>query len=212
MTAHTIAAERVRIDSYRFPLGPANFFGDRSHKEGWEWVVLSYLTEILRSVNWVAPDYAEKIAGESQPDFQTYLSLEPPMPYRRVEVTVVYPHDYRIGEHYSAINQKRSGSSSPDMHWAAFADVLRAKLGKPYASGSWLLIYHDIPPPELDCDLSVPWHEFILRKLRTWTMESSSSCDIRKSAYEAIFVVDCEGKAAVRLYPHWDVVKAAATK
>jgi hypothetical protein len=54
-----ISDERARIDAYRFELGAAKFFGEK--KEDWEWVILSYLADILSSVRLPLPEYAEKL-------------------------------------------------------------------------------------------------------------------------------------------------------
>jgi len=199
------------MDQNRFAAGPNVFFSRRSHKEEWEWVILSYLTNILLSIGRGAPLYAEKL-NQSDADFQSYLT--PEKTFRKIEVTEVFRSDYRRTEHYRETAKGDCNRSAilPSPHpqpWLSFAHVLREKLAKSYGAGSWLLIYHNMTPPEFNGWESIPWHDLVLNELRTWTKDSPTTCDITKSCYESIYVVDCEGKAAVRLHPHWDIVKAA---
>lgn len=201
-----ITDERTRIDGYRFTVGGAEFFNDRKYREDFEWLILSYLTRILTLAGQLSPEYAEKLSPPA-PDFQTYLASD--TPFRRIEVTEVLRPDYRRGE----VHSQRAKSSQrfydvSDPHsqpWSSFHRVLRAKLAKPYALNSWLLIYHDMPASEF-ADFS-PWHERVRRALCTWTNDSATTCDITASHYESIYVVDCNGEGAVRLHPHWDVVR-----
>jgi hypothetical protein len=51
-----------------------------------------------------------------------------------------------------------------------------------------------------------PWHEQLFNRLKTWTYDSDTTCDLTRSEYQSIFVVDASGLDAVRLYPHWDVL------
>jgi hypothetical protein len=53
-----------------------------------------------------------------------------------------------------------------------------------------------------------PWHEQLFKRLKTWTYDSATTCDITRSQYQSIFVVDASGLDAVRLYPHWDVIRS----
>jgi hypothetical protein len=53
----------------------------------------------------------------------------------------------------------------------------------------------------------MPWHDRVLAELGSWTYESDATCDVTQSAYESIYVVDASGVGAVRLHPHWDVVR-----
>jgi hypothetical protein len=83
--------------------------------------------------------------------------------------------------------------------------VFRTKLAKPYAPSSSLLIYDDLTAS--DFSNYVPWHERLFRRLKTWTFDSVTTCDLTRSQYQNIFVVDASGIDAVRLHPHWDVLR-----
>jgi hypothetical protein len=202
-----ISDERARIDAYRFKLGPARFFNDRGKKEDWEWLILSYLTNILCWAGLKSPEYAEKVQPPA-PDFQTYLSDK--SNYRPIEVTEVIRPGYRRNLfHRRLAVAKITAYDPPDPHpqpWSNFHHVLQEKLAKRYSLDTWLLLYHDMPESEFHDDYP-SWHERLLGELRTWTHESPRTCDVTRSRYHSIFVVDCTGQAAVRLHPHWDIIK-----
>jgi len=205
-----ISEERKRIDAYRFQLGAADFFNDRSLKEDWEWLILSYFGDILSSTGLETPEYAQKLATPA-PDFQTYLANK--SPYRQVEVTEVIRSGYRRNAFHrqlaaSGVNCYDPLDPRPNP-WSSFLHVLRKKLAKPYSSDTWLLIYHDMPDSEFHDNYST-WHERLLGVLRRWTYDSPNTCDVTRSNYNSIFVVDCTGEAALRLHPHWDIIKPAA--
>jgi hypothetical protein len=201
-----IAAERARIDGYRFPLGASKFFNGRQYREDFEWLILSYLTGALEAAGWETPEYAQKL-DPPEPDFMVFVN--PSVPYRRVEVSEVLRPDYRRAEfHREAARRGQKIYQIPPPHpqpWSSFCHVLRSKLRKQYAAGSWLLIYHDMPASEFP-DYA-PWHERILRELGSWKYDSANTCDITRSRYENIFVVDASVDGAVRLHPHWDVIR-----
>ena len=201
-----ISDERARIDGYKLAVGGAEFFNNRAYDEDFEWLILSYLAEILSSIGRQSPEYAQKLEPPN-PDFQTYLA--PGIPFKRIEVTEVLRPDYQRGKFHREL--AKSGQRSydiPDPHpkpWSSFLRVLRSKLAKPYSSNSWLLIYHDMPDSEFS-DYA-PWHERVLAELGSWTYESDTTCDITQSGYESIYVIDASGVGAVRLHPHWDVIR-----
>jgi hypothetical protein len=201
-----IADERARIDGYKFSVGAAEFFNDRKYREDFEWLILSYLTGALAAAGWECPQYAEKLQPP-EPDFMTYIDIS--TAHRRVEVAEVLRPDYRRAEfHREAARSGLKFYDIPDPHpqpWSSFCHVLRSKLQKPYAEGSWLLIYHDMTASDFP-DYR-PWHERILTELRAWTSDSVNTCDITASKYESILVVDASGVGAVRLHPHWDVIR-----
>jgi len=205
-----ISDERARIDAYRFELGAAKFFNDRRNKEDWEWVILSYLADILSSVGLPSPEYAEKLDPPS-PDFQTYLADK--RAFQLIEVTEVIRPDYERNRfHRTLAYNGITAFEIPRPHlepWSSFQHVLQRKFAKSYPPDTWLLIYHDMPESEFR-DSYLTWHERVLGELRKWTSDSPGACDITRSAYHTIFVVDCTGKAAVRLHPQWDVTKASA--
>jgi hypothetical protein len=201
-----IADERARIDGYRFSIGPSDFFNDRQYQPDWEWLILSYLAGILETTGRPAPVFGEKLLPP-EPDFQTCSASG--APFRRIEVTeVMRPDRRRNQEHSDRAKSQQLLYDAPDPHptpWSSFHEVLRSKLDKPYALGTWLLIYHNMPSSEFE-DFAL-WDERVLNTLRTWTTDSTSTCDITRSCYDSIYVVDAGGKGAVRLHPHWDVIK-----
>jgi hypothetical protein len=201
-----IADERNRIQSYQKTIASNEFFNDRRFKDDLEWLILGYLQAILVDVKWPAPEFAKRLVPP-EPDFATYdIAGEP---FRRIEVTEVLRPEYRRGAHYrELVKSSARFYEIPEPHpkpWTSFYQTLRSKLSKPYASGSWLLIYHDMSASEFD-DYS-PWHDRIFREAKTWTTDSESAVDVTRSQYESIYVVDASGVGAVRLYPHWDVVR-----
>lgn len=201
-----IAEERARIDGYKHAVRGAQFFNDRRYREDLEWLILSYLTSALSAAGRECPEYAEKLQPP-EPDFQTYLTRD--LPHWRIETTEVLRPDYRRGDfHREAARSGQRVQYVPDPHpqpWSSFLYVLRAKLVKPYSARSSLLIYHDMSDSEFP-DYA-PWHERLFARLRTWTHESDSTCDLTRSRYQNIFVVDASGIGAVRLHPHWDVIR-----
>lgn len=202
-----ISDERRRIDAYRFDLGAAGFFNDRSKKEDWEWLILSYLSDILTFVGWQSPEYAEKLAPPA-PDFRTYLPDK--STHREVEVTEVIGPDYPRNAFHRDLSAHAVTAYTPrkphPKPWSTFLHVLREKLAKSYSAKTWLLIYHDMPESEFN-DKYPTWHERVLGELRTWRYDSPETCDITCSQYESIFVIECSGQAAVRLHPHWDIIR-----
>lgn len=206
MMIKRIADERARIDGYKFKVGAAEFFNERQYREDFEWLILSYLTAALSAAGWEYPEYAEKL-HPPQPDFQTYIDLA--TPHRLIEVTEVLRPDYRRAEfHREAARRGQKIYNIPDPHpqpWSTFCHVLRSKLRKPYARGSSLLIYHDMTAS--DFPDYTRWHERVLKKMQSWKHESNDTCDITQSTYDNIFVVDASGIGALRLHPHWDVIR-----
>jgi hypothetical protein len=201
-----ISKERARIEGYKHTVGGAQFFNDRRYREDFEWLILSYLTTALSAAGWESPEYAEKLQPP-EPDFQTYLTRD--VPHWSIETTEVLRPDYRRGDfHRGAARSGKRIHDVPDPHpepWCSFFQILRGKLAKPYSFRSSLLIYHDMTASEFP-DF-VPWHERLFSQLRTWTHDSNSTCDITRSQYQNIFVVDASGIGAVRLHPHWDVIR-----
>jgi hypothetical protein len=201
-----IEEERARIGRYQPTVGSAKFFNDRQYHGDFEWLILSYLTRALRNAGWSYPEYAENLQPP-QPDFQTYLT--PNMPYWLIETAEVLPPDYRRGDfHRTAARNghKPSNGWEPQLQpWSSYRQIFRTKLAKPYASNASLLIYDDMTAS--DFSDYAPWHERLFAQLKTWTFDSATTCDLTRSEYENIFVVDASGFGAVRLYPHWDVIR-----
>jgi hypothetical protein len=201
-----ISEERARIDAYKHSVGGARFFNDRAFREDFEWLILSYLTSALSAAGWKYPEYAEKLPPPA-PDFQTYLTRD--LPSSPIEITEVLRPGYRRGAfHRKAAQSGERIHNIPNPHpqpWSSFLSVLRKKLAKSYSGHSSLLIYHDMADSEFP--EHAPWHERLFARLRTWTYESDCTCDLTQSRYQNIFVVDASGIGAVRLYPHWDVIR-----
>jgi hypothetical protein len=207
-----IEDERARIARYQSTVGGGDFFNNRQYHADFEWLILSYLTRALRNAGRPYPEYAEKLQPP-QPDFQTYLT--PDTPYWKIETTEVLPPDYRRGGFYSQNGKNgKNGNHGSNGHtppisqpqpWASYYQVFRTKLAKPYASNSVLLIYDDLTAS--DYTDYAPWHERLFARLKTWTFDSATTCDLTRSQYQNIFVVDGSGLDAVRLHPHWDVIR-----
>lgn len=201
-----IEDERARIARYQPRVGGAKFFNDRQYHADFEWLILSYLTRALRNAGLKCPEYAETLPPP-QPDFQTYLT--PDTPYWLIETTEVLPADYsRGGFRRGAGRSGKRPHLTPDPNpepWSSYYNVFRTKLAKPYAARSSLLIYDDMTASEFP-DYA-PWHERLFSQLKTWTCDSPTTCDLTRSQYQNIFVVDASGLDAVRLYPHWDVIR-----
>jgi hypothetical protein len=201
-----IADERARIDAYKRSVRTCTFFNDRKYREDLEWLILSYLVTILSATKRPAPEFAEKLLPPS-PDFQTYSAQREC--FRQIEITEVLRPGYRRGQFYRELAktdkryyQIRDPHPQP---WTSFRHVLQSKLTKPYPHNSWLLIYHDMSASEFK-DFT-PWHERVLGELRSWTQDSDHMCDITASRFESIYVVDASGEGALRLHPHWDVIR-----
>jgi hypothetical protein len=203
-----IRDKRAKIDGYRFGLGAAKFF-TRPYQTDWEWLILSYLSETLSATDGQGPIFADKLSPPA-PDFQTYD--RDGKPFQRIEVTEVLRPGYKRGAfHREMAKRQQKYYDIPDPHpqpWLSFCATLRNKLRKPYAPASSLLIYHDMPASEFR-DFS-PWHDLILCELQSWTVDSEETCDITQSRYQNIYVVDAAGVGAVRLHPHWDVIRKAS--
>ncbi len=203
-----IEDERARIARYQPTVAGTMFFNNRQYHADFEWLILSYLARALRNAGWKYPEYAARLPPP-QPDFQTYLAAD--TPFWLVETTEVLPPDYRRGALL-----RRNGSNGRKIHlapdptpspepWPSYHQVFRTKLAKPYAANASLVIYDDMTAS--DSSDHAPWHERLFRQLKTWTYESATTCDLTRSQYQNIFVVDASGLDAVRLYPHWDVIR-----
>jgi len=198
-----IEDERARIARYQPSVGGANFFNNRQYHGDFEWLVLSYLTRALCNAGWKFPEYAEKLPPP-QPDFQTYLT--PDTPFGLIETTEVLPPEYRRGDVLRANGLAGKNGQNPQPEpWSSYYRVFRAKLAKPFAANSSLVIYDDMTASRFP-DYA-PWHEQLFRRLKTWTIDSATTCDLTRSQYQNIFVVDASGLDAVRLHPHWDVIR-----
>jgi hypothetical protein len=205
-----IRDEQARIDAYRFKLkgahAPAAFFNSHEN-EDWEWVILSYLAEILSSVGLQSPEYAQKLKPPS-PDFQTYLADK--SPFRLIEVTEVIRPGYKRNLSHKRLAAEGITEYEPPrprpQPWSGFRQVLQKKFSKRYPPDTCLLVYHNMAESEFH-DSHPNWHERVLRELRKWTYDSPSSCDITRSRYHSILVIDCTGEAAVRLHPQWDIIQ-----
>ena len=200
-----IEDERARIARYQPTVGGAKFFNNRQYHEDFEWLILSYLTRALSNAGWKYPEYAETLRPP-QPDFQTYLT--PDAPYWLIETAEVLPPDYRRGGFHRAVGNGKNGHAIASPHpqpWSSYYQVFRTKLAKPYAANSSLLIYDDLTTS--DFRDYAPWHERLFAQLKTWTYDSATTCDLTRSQYQNIFVVDASGIGAVRLHPHWDVIR-----
>jgi hypothetical protein len=198
-----IEDERARIARYQPTVGGSKFFNNRQYHADFEWLILSYLTRALRNAGWKCPEYAEKLAPP-HPDFQTYLT--PDKPYGLIETTEVLPSDYCRGDVLRANGLSGKNGHNPQAEpWSGYYRMFRSKLAKPFAANSSLVIYDDMTASSLP-DYA-PWHEQLFRHLKKWTHESGTTCDLARSQYQNIFVVDASGLDAARLYPHWDVIR-----
>lgn len=199
-----IEDERARIARYQPAVAGAKFFHDRQYHADFEWLILSYLTRALRNAGWKYPEFAERLPPP-QPDFQTYLTAD--TPYWRIETSEVLPPDYRRGDFLLRNGNKKIkiNREPPPEPWSSYYQVFRTKLAQPYAANSSLVIYDDMTAS--DFTDHAPWHDRLFRQLKTWTYESPTTCDLTRSQYQNIFVVDASGIDAVRLYPHWDVIR-----
>ncbi len=200
-----IEDERARIARYQPAVAGTNFFNNRQYHADFEWLILSYLARALRNAGWKYPEYAERLPPP-QPDFQTYLTAD--TPHWLIETTEVLPPDYRRGAFL-----RRQLSNGKKIHlppepppepWSSYHQVFRTKLAKPYAANASLVIYDDMTAS--DFPDYAPWHERLFARLKTWTQDSATTCDLTRSQYQNIFVVDASGLGAIRLYPHWDVI------
>jgi hypothetical protein len=199
-----IEDERTRIARYQPTVGGAEFFNNRQYHEDFEWLILSYLTRALANAGLPHPEYAERLQPP-QPDFQTYLA--PDTPHWLIETTEVLPPDYRRGAFQRpAANGQKAHPAPPSEPWVSYHQVFRTKLAKPYAARTCLLIYDDLTTS--DFPDYAPWYERLFARLKTWTYDSATTCDLTRSQYQNIFVVDASGTVAVRLHPHWDVIRA----
>lgn len=201
-----IEDERARIARYQPTVGGAKFFNNRQYHADFEWLILSYLARAQRNAGWTYPEYAERLPPP-QPDFQTYLT--PDIPHCLIETTEVLPPDYRrgvlVGTNGSNGRKVQLAPEPAPEPWSFYHQVFRTKLAKPYAANASLVIYDDLTAS--DSSDHAPWHERLFRRLKTWTYESPTTCDLTRSQYQNIFVVDASGLDAVRLYPHWDVIR-----
>ena len=201
-----IEDERARIAHYQGSVEGAVFFNDRQYHSDFEWLILSYLTRALRNAGWEFPEYAERLQPP-QPDFQLYLN--PNTPHWRIETAEILPPDYRRGRFHRPAGRNgykvHARPDPPPEPWTGYCRVFRSKLAKPFASKSSLLIYDDMTAS--DFSDYVPWHERLFAQFKTWTFDSATTCDLTRSEYQNIFVVDASGVDAIRLYPHWDVIR-----
>ena len=201
-----IEDERTRIARYQAAVGGAEFFNNRQYHKDFEWLILSYLARALHNAGWKYPEYAERLQPP-QPDFQTYLA--PDTPHLLIETTEVLPPDYRRGQlpREPAKNGQKAHPhpEPPPQSWSSYYKLFRTKLAKPYAPRASLLIYDDLTTSGFP-DYA-PWHERLFTQLKAWTYDSPTTCDLTRSQYQNIFVVDATGTVAVRLYPHWDVIR-----
>lgn len=201
-----IEDERARIARYQPAVTGTKFFNNRQYHADFEWLILSYLTRALRNAGWKYPELAERLPPP-QPDFQTYLAAG--TPYSLIETCEVLPPDYRRGDFLrgNASNGKKPHApmKPPTEPWPSYYQVFRTKLAKPYAANASLVIYDDMTAS--DFSDHAPWHYRLFKQLKTWTYESATTCDLTKSRYQNIFVVDASGMDAIRLYPHWDVIR-----
>jgi hypothetical protein len=194
-----ISEQRERIEAYRPTVTPAQFYNDRRFRHDREWLILSYLSEILLAAGRPAPVYADKLADGKGPDFQTY-SVDREL-FERIEVTEVLRPDYaRNRFHFEREKARITEWQPPDPHpdsRSSFHDVFQRKLAKRYAADSSLLIYDDVPHPVFPEFL--PWHQRILAD--SWLIRRLTS-----SKYRSIWVIDPTGKAAVQLSPQREVI------
>ena len=200
-----ISAERERIDQLRQSVG-FSFLVDRRYREDLEWLTLSCLVDILKRSGRAFPRYAAKMPP-SEPDFSTFLN--PTTPFRPVEITEVLRPGYRRDDEYKKVMAGGDPLRVLEPHpapWSSFKRVLSNKFTKSFPSNTWLLIYHNMWLFDFQPDDCL-WHERVLGQLRAWTFDSHETCDITKSRYEQIYVLDSGCTGAIRLHPHWDVIK-----
>lgn len=201
-----IEEERARIAHYQATVGGADFFTNRQFHSDFEWLILSYLTRALRNAGWESPEFAERLQPP-HPDFQLYV--RPDAPHWQIETAEILPPDYRRGGFHR--QPARNGykvhvnPSPPPEPWTGYYRMFRSKLAKPFAAQSSLVIYDDMTAS--DFSDYVPWPERLFAQLKTWNYDSPTTCDLTRSQYQNIFVVDASGLGAVRLHPHWDVIR-----
>src|SRR5947208_5501161 len=154
-----IEDERARIARYQPVVGGTKFFNNRQYHADFEWLILSYLTRAPASAGWKYPEYAEKLSPP-QPDFQTYLT--PDTPSGLIETTEVLPSDYRRGDVLRANGGSGKNGETPQPEpWSSYYRMFRAKLAKPFAANSSLVVYDDMTASTLP-DYA-PWDEQLFR-------------------------------------------------
>ena len=204
-------------------------FLDRKYKDDLEWLILGYMTRMLKLRKELYPTYASKVKPP-EPDFLTYDNSR--IPFFPIEVTeVLHPNRRRTDEYraYLKADEKKLNDEEIEKEVEAFefelqknyldksdwvpqiVKALRDKFLKRYGPKTWLLIYFNIPYSHIS--MYGWWHltmEYIVKELLY--SDNIEYADLKNPPYSRILMTDCEGDAMIQLYPGIYTIKEAVSK
>lgn len=204
-----------------------DIFLKRSGKEDREWLILGYMTRMLKLNCQLYPVFA--IGSQPpEPDFITFdkdKNLFVP-----IEITEVQHPNRKRGDEYKQIQKDeerwnkltdeeqkkeienaevtvgRTLLDSNDVK-AQIINALKDKFLKRYHPSTWLLIYFNIPYGHIA--QYGWWHSSMEQIIKEILKENS---DFQHPPYSRILMTDCEGGAMIQIYPEICTIKPAVSK
>ncbi len=204
------------------------FVESRIYEEVLEWLILGYMTRMLKLHQELYPTYAVK-AIPPEPDFLTYSSDK--VPFFPIEVTeVLHPNRERTAEYKEYLKLKEKNLSDEEINievdkfkhklknyvskeelFGQIVKSLRKKFLRRYNPETWLLIYFNIP--YLHISMYGWWHstmEAIIKEIMY--SDNPEFKDLKNPPYSRILMTDCEVDSMIQLYPGIYIIKEAVTK
>ncbi|MBE2228359.1 MAG: hypothetical protein IAE93_13475 [Ignavibacteria bacterium] len=207
------------------PIG--DIFLKRTGKEDREWLILGYMTRMLKLNCQMYPVYA--IGSEPhEPDFRTFDKDK--NPFAPIEITEVQHPNRKRGDEYKKLqkeekewNKLSEKEQEDELKKAEFTvgkklidreiikqqivKALKEKYKMRYHPSTWLLIYFNIPYGHF-AGMGW-WHSSMLYIINEIIAEN---IELQKVPYSRVLMTDCEGDAMIQIYPEVCTIKEAVSK
>jgi hypothetical protein len=203
-------------------------FIDRKYKDDLEWLILGYMTRMLKLGEELLPVYAEK-TSPPEPDFITYDRNK--KLFSPIEITEVLHPNRKRGEEYKKeiengkieANDKEKQNSEKNEKENTFTlldkkewiqqvvERLRNKFSKRYRPDTWLLIYFNIP--YFHIAHYGWWHITMKYFAEKWLHSDIEEYkDLKNPPYSRILMINSSGDAMIQLHPSVYVIKEEISK
>jgi hypothetical protein len=202
------------------------FLGHKGKDER-EWLILGYMTRMLKIGKELYPVYADK-TNPPEPDFITYDSEK--KLFFPIEITEILHPNRKRGDEYKEIQkeEKRWNKLTEEEQRKEIKNIevtidrkllnnsewvsqiiqgLSGKFEKRYNPATWLLIYFNIPYGHIAMYGS--WHstmEYNVKEIM------KNNAELQKPPYSRILMTDCEGDSMIQIYPGVYTIKESVTK
>lgn len=208
-------------------LRSGDIFLDRNKKDDLEWLILGYMTRMLKLGEQLYPVFADK-TKPPEPDFITY-DVDRKL-FVPIEITEVQHPKRRRGDEYKKFQKEEEewNKLTEEQKEEEFKNTkvtvgrklletenvkqqiiyaLNEKYLMRYEPSTWLLIYFNIPYGHIA--MYGWWHTTMIYIMNEILKKNE---ELQKPPYSRVLMTDCEGDSMIEIYPKLYTIKEAITK